>query len=396
MRLAYVTSHPIQYQAPVFRALAAAPDVDFKAFFAWDFGVQERVDPNFGRSVKWDVPLLSGYEHEFVPNLARDPGAHHFFGLVNPSIALSLRRFRPDVVIVHGYAHVTELVAILASSLAGVPVLIRGDSNLLGHRRALVRFTKALGAAFLRTQLAGALAIGTLNREYWRYYGIPEARIFHAPYCVDNAFFQADPDKTRARAAAWRNELGIAPATRVVGYTGKLYDVKDLRTLVEAFGRAHTPDSALVLVGDGPLRGALEAQATRFPDAQIKFAGFVNQSDMPAAYAMLDVFAMTSTSDAWGLSVNEAMCLGLPIIVSDQVGCGVDLVKADNGWTFAARDVAGLTAILGDVLRAPAESLAARGAASRARIADWSIERSAQATIDAARVVARTPSRRAA
>jgi glycosyltransferase involved in cell wall biosynthesis len=233
--------------------------------------------------------------------------------------------------------------------------------------------------------------VGSLNAEYWRFYGIPETRIFMAPYVVDNAYFQSRTDAAKARAAAWRGDLGLSPETLVVGYAAKLSAVKDCRTLIAAFGQAQIPDTALVIVGDGPLRAELEALAATFPNARIHFAGFLNQSEMPSAYALSDLFALPSNFEPWGLVINEAMNLGCPVVVSDAVGCAPDLVGPDNGWVFPTGDVGTLAAILREALGRPdaRPRLAAMGAASKARIARWGLPEAAAGIAAATHAVAR-------
>jgi glycosyltransferase involved in cell wall biosynthesis len=387
MRIAYVTSHPIQYQAPLFRALTVHPEVSaFKAFFSWDFGVRETVDPGFGRPVLWDIPLLDGYDHVFLPNLSRTPGVERFTGLLNPSIFGELRAFRPDMIAVHGYAHATEHFAMLAGRLLRVPVWLRGESNLLPERPHAVRAAKRLGSLYLRGLLTGALAIGTHSRAYFRHYGFPDARIVTVPYVVDNAFFQARSAEAHATAARWRAELGISPEATVVGFAAKLSPVKACGDLIEAFGRAcsHRPDAALVIFGDGPLRAELEAHAARFPNASIHFRGFINQSEMPAAYATSDVFVLPSTYEPWGLAVNEAMNLGKPVIVSEAVSCAVDLIGPDNGRVFPVGDVDRLAALLSEAC-GDRTQLRAMGAASLARISRWGIPEAAEGLVAAGR-----------
>lgn len=388
MRIAYVTSHPIQYQAPLFRELTARPGVTFKAFFAWDFGVKETHDPGFGRIVLWDVPLLDGYDHVFVPNLARKPGVERFTGLVNPGIFKALREFAPDVIVVHGYAHATEHFAMLAGRVLKVPVLLRGESNLLPARSKLTRAVKRLGSAWLRRVLAGALAIGTHSRNYFLHYGFPPERVFLAPYAVDNAFFQSRADAARDLAASWREAAGIAPDDLVFGFAAKLSQVKACGDLIEAFGRAALPKTALYIVGDGPLRAELEAHAARFPNARIHFHGFANQSEMPAAYAVADVFVLPSNYEPWGLAVNEAMNLARPVIVSEAVSCAVDLVSDATGWVFPVGDIEALVRNMKDA-SARRASLPAMGEAALARIGAWGLPETADGILEAARAVTR-------
>ena len=391
LRLAYVTSHPIQYQAGLFRTLAATPGIDFRAFFASRMGLEAYFDPGFGQALKWDVPLLEGYAHTFVPNWSGRSGVDGFTTLVNPTMSLALKQWGADVAIVHGYAHLTSIMAIAGCRLLGIPTLLRGESNLLPTRTPVVRAMKALGLGFGRRALAGAVAIGTLNAAYWRHYGFADARVFRAPYVVDNAWFQTQAEAAQGRAAAWRQELGLGPTTRVVAYAAKLSPVKDCATLIRAFGQATIPDSALVIVGDGALRTELEALAARFPETRVRFVGFRNQSEMPAAYAMADVFVLPSVFEPWGLVINEAMNFGCPVVVSDAVGCAPDLVGPDNGRVFRAGDADALTAVLNDLLRGDDVDarLAGMRTASRARIARWGMPEAAAGIVAAARAVAR-------
>jgi len=385
LRLAILTTHPIQYQAPLYRALAARDDIDLKVFFCWDFGVKETKDPGFGQSIRWDIPLLDGYEHEFLPNRSHRPGTNHFLGLVNPSAPGRIAAFRPDAIVVHGYNHFTEQEVMAAARIRGVPVLLRGESHLLPKRPPHIAAVKGLALPSLFRGLGGALAIGSLSAQYFEYYGVPRERVFIAPYTVDNAFFQSRADIVRDEARAFRAELGIPEGDLVVNYAAKLIPVKGCADLIRAFAARPRPRAHLVLVGDGPLRGELEALA-RQTSANIHFVGFVNQRRMPAAYALGDVFVLPSRFEPWGLAVNEAMNLGLPIIASDQVGAVPDLVGPDNGWVFPAGQVEALARVLDDAL-AHHDARVARGKASLRRIAGWDIPHTAEGFIHAARAV---------
>jgi glycosyltransferase involved in cell wall biosynthesis len=385
LRIAILTTHPIQYQVPLYRALESRGDVAIKVFFCWDFGVKETKDPGFGKTFRWDIPMLEGYEHEFVKNISRRPGTNHFFGIVNPTAPSRIAAFQPDAVIVHSYVHFTEHEVMAAARLKGWPVLLRGESTLLPARKPWIRAAKRALLPPLFRGLGGALAIGTLSARYFHHYGVPAERTFIAPYTVDNAFFQSRAEEARADARAWRAELGIPEGDLVVVYAAKLIPVKGCADLVQAFASRPRKGAHLVIVGDGALRDELSSLA-QSTGASIRFAGFVNQKRMPAAYALGDVFVLPSRYEPWGLAVNEAMNLGLPVIVSDQVGAAPDLVGTDNGWVFPAGSVSALARVLDDALSDRA-ALARRGEASRNRIAGWDIPHTAEGFVRGARVV---------
>jgi glycosyltransferase involved in cell wall biosynthesis len=352
-RLAIVVSHPIQYYSPWFRWMQANTDLEFKVFYLWNFGVTAQRDVQFGTTFKWDVDLLDGYESEFVPNVAPDPGTHHFKGLDNPELIPRLEAWRPDCVLIFGYNWLALQRAIWWAKRQRIPALFRGDSHLLGRgqlpltRRILLRFLYRKFAAFLYT--------GTANRDYFAKLGVPSAKLFFAPHSVDASRFTADPDGTRTAAERLRRSLGIADK-RVVVFAGKLNERKQPIPLLHAFIQVATPNDALVFVGDGPDKAQLEATAAAHPATHVRFLPFANQSEMPTIYAMADVFTLPSRGhyETWGLAINEAMHLGVPCLVSDVVGCQQDLVvPGETGWVFNSNDPAELATTLKHALQSP-------------------------------------------
>lgn len=356
-RLAIVLSHPVQYYSPWFRWLRTHTPLEFRVFYLWEFGVTPRRDPQFGTTFQWDVDLLAGYESEFVPNVARDPGTHHFGGLDNPELTARLAAWRPDAVLLFGYNWRSHQRAVWWARRHGVPLLFRGDSHLLG--RAQLPFLRRLLLRFLYRQFAGFAYVGAANRDYFRALGVPDTRLFFAPHAVNAEHFNPADPATRAAAEKLRDELGLANK-RVVLFAGKFSAAKQPVALLEAFLASATPTDALLFVGDGAEKDRLTALAATRPDAHVRFLPFANQSEMPARYLLADLFVLPSRGhyETWGLAVNEAMHLGVPCLVSDLVGCQRDLVTpGETGWVFAAEDPAALTATLRAALRTPPEEM---------------------------------------
>jgi glycosyltransferase involved in cell wall biosynthesis len=348
-KLAIITSHPIQYNAPWFRHVAAQRGIDLKVFYLWDFGVTSTVDRGFQQALTWDIPLLDGYAHEFVPNVSKQPGTHSFGGLQNPELTARVRAFDPAAVLVlaYNYASTQRFVWSWRSS----PLLFRGDSHRLVPRRGVKALAKRAALALLMRRFSAFLYVGQANRRYFVHHGVPESRLFFAPHAVDNARFAGEREATAREAAAWRRELGIAEDQTVILNAGKFEPKKRLPDLLQAFLRADVPNTVLLLVGSGPDEAALRALAASHP--RIRFAPFQNQRRMPRTYAAGDLFVMASQgpSETWGLAVNEAMCLGRPIIVSSDVGCAEDLVRpGENGLVFPTGDVAALARALAHAL----------------------------------------------
>jgi glycosyltransferase involved in cell wall biosynthesis len=379
VRLAHLVSHPIQYFAPLYRELAQRPEVDLTVFFYSDESTRGYQDVEFGREIAWDVPLLEGYRHRIMPSARRRPIGPFAF---NPDVVRAVDGGPFDAVWAHGYVHATAWLAWLSCLRRRRPFLMR-DESILGHERAA--WKDAVKAPPLRALLATSswLYIGSRNREYVEHYGGAPERMFFTPYCVDNATLQAHDRALRPRRAELRREFGIADDRPVILFSGKLIDKKQPLETIEAFARLRAErECALLLAGDGELRGEAEALVERLAAPDVHFAGFLNQSELPRAYVAADAFVLFSGDfETWGLVVNEAMNFGLPVVTSDKVGSSADLVDG-NGRVVAHDDVEALAEALGDVIgHADRDALGRR---SREIVDGYSIARCADGIVEAA------------
>ncbi|HEU4635240.1 MAG TPA: glycosyltransferase family 4 protein [Edaphobacter sp.] len=382
--MAYLVSHPIQYQAPLLRRLAKEPDIDLTVFFGSDFSVKGYKDEGFGGvGVKWDVPLLEGYRHEFLPVL-RDQARVTPTTPMNYGIASRLRDSGDgspyDVLWVHGYASVNALHAITAAKALGIPVLVRAESWLGDRERSATKLAaKKLFFRTLSQMIDGVLPIGTLNSEYWSFYLGGEVPQFLVPYAVDNEYFQRRSAEAIPGRDELRRELDLSPDRPVILFASKLQRRKRADDLLEAYKRlspapGQDPHPYLVIVGDGEQREQLERAAQQSGLRSIRFCGFKNQSELPRYFDLATVFVLPSRHEPWGLIVNEVMNAGRAIIVSDEVGCQRDLITDGvEGAVFPAGSVDGLTDALRRTLATP-EAAAEMGRKGLERINRWSFE----------------------
>ena len=378
IRIAYVVSHPIQYQASLLRRIAADPEIDLLVLFCSDFSVKGYQDQGFGTTVEWDVPLLEGYRSVVLPRFreTNSPG---------PTRPISLGFFRHlrrgvdgepfDALWVHGYSTVNSLHAMLAAKALGIPVLLRAESWLHDRTRSTAKLlAKRLFFQVLRTLVQAVLPIGTRNGEYWVHYlgiGFPAFRV---PYAVDNGYFAERRTASQSSRAELQRELGFDPGRPVILFASKLQERKRCDHLLEAYlqiRRQTALDPYLLIVGDGEMRAALEERARDSNCGDIFFTGFRNQSELPRLFDLSTVFVLPSRHEAWGLITNEAMAAGLPVVVSDDVGCAVDLVRnGENGFVYPVGDITALCDALIATLK-PGRA-AAMGERSREIISKWS------------------------
>ncbi len=339
-RLAIITSHPIQYNAPFFRLLAERKKIEIKVFYTWgQIEHEEKYDPGFGKKIEWDIPLLGGYNYVFVKNVSTAPGSHHFKGIDNPSLIADVEAWNADAVLVFGWSFKSHL-KLLRYFKNKKKVLFRGDSNLLDERKGL-SFKKIIRRIFLQwvySNIDTALYTGSANKNYFLQHGLTEKQLVFAPHAIDNKrFMESERD-------AKRKSLGIPNSAVVFIFIGKLEPKKDPQLLLEAFVELPNDQAHLILVGNGMLEDSLKQMVSELSTAvkqRIHFIPFQNQLAMPTVYRMGDVMVLPSKGpgETWGLAVNEAMACSMPVIVSNKCGCAEDLVKNGvNGYIFESSD----------------------------------------------------------
>ncbi len=384
VKLAYLASHPIQYQAPLLRRIAQEPDIELTVLFGSDFSVRGYKDKGFGGvGVKWDVPLLDGYHHEFLPAL-RDNATVGIARPLNYGILGRLRGGKGksdfDVIWVHGYSTVNALHGILAAKSLGIPVLLRAESWLRDRERSWPKLAaKHIFFKLLKQFVDGVLPIGTLNSAYWRHYLGDDFPQYLMPYAVDNDYFQRRSQEARQHRERLQKELNLDPSRPVILFASKLQSRKRCEDLMTAYlnlspGPGLEPHPYLVIVGDGEERAALEKQAADSGCNSIRFCGFRNQSELPGFFDIATVFVLPSRHEPWGLIVNEVMNAGRAVIISDDVGCQPDLItEGVEGCIFPAGDVKALTDALRRALATP-ETASLMGQRGLERIRAWSYE----------------------
>jgi len=361
-RLAYLVSHPIQYQAPLLRLINAEPDIDLTVFFCSDLSVREYRDEGFGQALQWDVPLLDGYRHEFLPAFGGTDRLL-FWRPLNRGLARRLGAGNFDALWIHGWGYWSHLQAVSSARRRGIKVLMRGESGQ--HLRTPGWARQQLKRVLMRHLVANVdafLTIGEHNRKFYLHHGAEPARLFPVPYCVDNAFFQEKAANAAPGREPLRTALGLEPGRPVILYASKMIGRKRPRDLLEAYARLspdgrREPHPYMLFVGDGGMRPELEARAAQLGWNSIRFLGFKNQTELPAYYDLCDVFVLPSEQEPWGLVINEVMNAARAVIVSDEVGCAPDLVKSDiNGQVFRAGDIGGLLAAVTTVLDDPGKA----------------------------------------
>ncbi len=373
-RVLLVATHPVQYSAPVFRQMTHHPHLDIEVAYCSLHNVNQGTDPEFGMSVRWDLPLLEGYPWVEVANKSPRPGLGRFFGLLNPGLWKLVRKGGFDAVVSFtGYNYASFWILAFAAKVHGKPFLFGTDAYDLHSRdgRAWkLKLKRRVWPKFFR--LADVvIVLSSGGVALMRSLGIPAERIALTPFVVNNEWWLAQSQ--RADPAATRREWRVPDSASVALFCAKLQLWKRPQDVLRAFAKAKVPEAFLIYAGEGPLRGSLESEATTLGVAErVRFLGFANQSQLPSIYAASDLFVLPSEYEPFGVVVNEAMLCGCAVAVSDRVGARFDLVQpGETGYVYSCSDVDALAKIFSETLP-DREGLKRMGEAARNRMQTWS------------------------
>ena len=341
--LIFVNSHPIQYFAPLYKYLNKN-GLKCSAWYASDKSIKGKIDNEFGVKVKWDIPLLEGYDYTFYRNFGRnEEEGSSFFSLVNPGMILQLFKIHPSVIVVHGWNFFSHFFILMLGRLAGHTICLRNDMPYSHEllKSGFKQKIKKLGLKYIVfPRIDYFCAVGKENRLFYKSYDIRENKIIDVPYVVDNERFQNIEINTFAVRAKYKIPL----KDKVILFSGKYIDKKRPLDLLNAFKALNRNDCWLIFIGDGNLKPQMEAYIEENGLRKVLLTGFINQSEIPNWYAIGDLFVMCSgQGENWGLSVNEAMNFNLNVVLSDLTGCAADLVvEGSNGFVYKTGDVTGL------------------------------------------------------
>ncbi|MFH1132314.1 MAG: glycosyltransferase family 4 protein [Pseudomonadota bacterium] len=372
-KIAIISAAPIPNQVSVWRALAKQPGIHPKVFYA----SRNRMLPSdpmsaFSTTDNWDIDLFSGYEYELLRNNPQ-PEINWRYRYSCSSIHYKLDEGDFDALLMVGKEYVYYLQAFHTARRQKIPVLFMGDTP--PQKKHLIESVLAFAhrRAFYK-RVAAFLIGGKDQYHYYSSYGIQRERMFWAPCCVDNDYFQSQANKHLPNKDAIRKKLGFPSTTKIIAFSGRFARIKRPMDLLHAFEQiASKGDFGLLFVGDGELKASCELFAKNARQKNTRFVGFKNMSELGEIYAAADCLVLPSEhGETWGLVLNEVMNFGLPVVASDQVGAAQDLILPDeNGYIYPMGDI---DALAHSILRVFEDDQKAMGARSKEIVSEYSVE----------------------
>jgi glycosyltransferase involved in cell wall biosynthesis len=347
--LAVIETHPVQYHAPVYREIQAKFAIPVTAIYGSDFSVAGYHDREFGASFKWDTDLLSGYRSIF---LSHSSNGDKLRPVSSVGLRRTLRELAPKAVLLMGYSGRFNRQAWSKSLEGRYPILFRGETT--DHAIQRSRLKSRVRDSVLKRSYGKAsrlLYIGSLSKEHYTRLECPEDRLVFSPYCVDASTFETSEEVRAKRRDLTRERLGVGQDETVLLFSGKLSLRKGpdlILNAVKLLPEYVRKNTTVVFLGSGDMFSKLEALAKETPTVKVKFVGFQNQGALSDYYHAADLLVLPSRyGETWGLVVNEALHHGLPCVVSEAVGCAVDLIEEGRtGCVFETNSSTSLASTL--------------------------------------------------
>lgn len=378
-KLAIIAPVPFYYHTPFYQELAKSPEIDLTVYYCSNetlHGTDIEKAYNTKGSFGAEEDLLKGYSNKFLKNYSPEPSFMNWpFGLINFGIWKEIKQGKYDAVVLQSWTNLTWWLAFLACLRYKTPVLFMTDSNVVSESTksaVKIYIKKILLGNFLFKKASGFLTSGGANEQFYGYYGVPAGKMVRVPFSWGYRDLLKEAEKIKNRREETRRSFGISQNDFVILYVGRLSKEKLPLTILDAYNSIDKPNKKLFLVGDGPMRLEVEQKIKDLKIKNVYLAGFLPRKSTFDFYNMADVFVLPSKAETWGIVVNEAMCFSLPVLVSDRVGAGVDLVKNGyNGFIFKTGDAVSLSEDIKKIILLSPEERLLYGIRSKEIITEW-------------------------
>tara|TARA_A100001035_G_scaffold278212_1_gene276648 strand:+ start:206 stop:1354 length:1149 start_codon:yes stop_codon:yes gene_type:complete len=328
-KLAIITTHPIQYQIPLFKILKKF-GIEAYVFFASRHGMSlKNKDPEFLKKIKWNNEKysLSGYRSFFSKNQKRNIDD---FKLSFDEIENKLKKEKFEHILILGWNNLHYLKSFYYALKLNIKIILRVETNLKSQVNILKKIIKFIFLRFLFKNITYFLSIGKLNRQFYLSHNIHQKKIFPAPYFVDNKFFSLKITKNNIKKKFRLEDK------KIILFVGKLIDRKNPIEFLKLAKQYQTKAKYhFIIIGDGYLKKDCKNFIKKNRLKNVSLKGFVNQRELRKYYKMSDLMIVTSLYETWGLVINEAFCFHVPVICTSKCGAAKDLIiNGKTGYTY--------------------------------------------------------------
>ena len=337
-KIAIVTTHPIQYQSPLFKEASLLNKFKTDVYFASKHGYQSKyIDKDFKKKFNWNINLLSGYNYFF--SIKNDRNINSFF-LSFKNLNNTLFKTKYDAILLFGWNNILYLKAFFLAKLHKIPIILRVETNSSQKINYFKKIIKYFVLNIFFKYINYFLYIGSLNKKFYLNLGVNNKRLYPAPYSVDNNFFL---NKEKINIS-----INKKFKKKTILFVGKLIErknVEEFLNLAKLFKNDHRFN--FLVVGDGHQNKLCNEFIINKKLPNVKIVGFKNQQELKVIYQKSFLLIVPSKYETWGLVINEAMASGLPVICSKNCSSSRDLIiNGKTGYVYNLGDIKFLKKII--------------------------------------------------
>ena len=343
--LVIISTHPIQYQVPIWKHLAKRENIKFEVWYLTSHGIEPTYDIQFGKTIMWDIDLLDGYPYCFSKVHCPKKLTNFWSAKLPKDFRNRLKSDEITQILLLGWNVRAFIEVVFVAWRNRKKIWLRAESNDLKTNSYLKTKIKSLLLKIFFLNIDKFLTIGKANKRLYESFGVKPDKLHPAPYCIENERFAQQANVNLKKRDKLRSYWKINNNSFCVLFVGKFITKKNPGDIIKALkilNNIHVlKDFHILFVGAGELESELKKNTNIIFDCEKKidnhnasnylpkasFTGFVNQSKISEAYTAADLLVLPSdANETWGLVVNEAMASGLPCVVSDACGSSEDLV----------------------------------------------------------------------
>ena len=326
--IAIISTHPIQYQVPLFKKLNSSK-ICVDVFYASKQNLSSRKkDLEFNVNFKWDIDLLNGYNKFFSLNQKNQIDS---WKLSFNYLEQKLKKKNYDAILIFGWNNLLYWKSFFIAKKHKIPIILRVETNLKSQTSFIKSKIKFLILKILFKHIDYFLFIGKLNKKFYKYLNVPNKKLFPGPYFVDNDFFK----KKTLLNSSIKKKLNLNNK-KICLFVGKFIERKNPIEYIKLAKIFNTnPTIHFLMVGDGFLKSDCKKYIKHNRINNITILGFKNQSELRQIYQISNLLILPSKYETWGLVINEAMACGIPVITTNKSGASYDLIKNDlTGYIY--------------------------------------------------------------
>ncbi len=331
MKIAYIVSHPTQFEVPFFRRFEKMKPEILHVYYYNVGNAEGNLDEELGIKVKWGIDLYKDYQYFRLSGKKRLAEVQSQF--MDESY---------DLVVISGYNSQFLIRLIFLCKRMGIPAALKLDTVLFASETWPKRMYRSMLIYLCQKYFCHFFVTGSLCEQYLQSYGVKEQYISCVSYVIDNHFFKTGSNLSDIERMTFRHELGVKGDQKVILCLSKLVGRESPWDVLEALHNIERKDLHLIVAGDGPDRDQLKERASDL-NIPVTFLGHWPYKELPKLYGIADLFIHPAANEPWGVSVQEALACGLPVIASDRVGSAYDLIRpGENGFVYKYKDFSAL------------------------------------------------------